>query len=163
MTCCGKIFQPADSLTTRLYRASDCHCQQGLREQVSNFASMGFSLILKLTVQIFSKATNPNISSGVPAQLLLHCALESSVLDGLGATDTLISFERYILSRFFFLESWQCWSWQCGSWQCGSWQWMVAYHCRSAPTWNYLRKGADLAMLLVIILQVICPPLRLCD
>ena len=31
-------------------------------------------------------------------------------------------------------------------------QWMVAYHFRSAPTWNHLRKGADLAMLLVIIL-----------
>ena len=31
-------------------------------------------------------------------------------------------------------------------------QWMVAYHFRSAPTWNQLRKGADLAMLLVIIL-----------
>ena len=30
-------------------------------------------------------------------------------------------------------------------------QWMEAYF-RSAPTWNQLRKGADLAMLLVIIL-----------
>ena len=60
MTCHDKIYQPADSFTTRLHRASDCHCQQGLREQVSNFASMGFSLILILTVQIFSKPTNPD-------------------------------------------------------------------------------------------------------
>ena len=75
-------------------------------EQVIAIANKGFenrfhillSLISKLTVQIFSKPTNPNLSSGVPVQLLLHCALESSVLDGLGATDTLISFERYLLS-----------------------------------------------------------------
>ena len=152
MTWCGKIFQPVDSLTNRLYRASDCHCQQGLREQVPHIASMGFSLILKVTVQIFSKPTNPNLPSGVPVQLLLHCALESSVLDGLGATDTLISFERYLLSweKVFF--------WDPGYVDPGNvdpdnaLQWMVAFHFRSAPTWNQLRKGADLAMLLVIIL-----------